>query len=337
MEVAAAHRSVPVSEPSQPSAARFVALEAAKRAGFNEEDAYRTGLVATELATNLVKHAKRGELLIRPLITGNDGALEIISIDRGPGMADVSASLADGHSTVGTAGNGLGAVRRLADDFEIYSQGGRGTVILTRLRSRRRTPEARASLEIAAVSVPMNGEAVCGDAWQVSLHPDGAVVIVADGLGHGLLAGEAAQAAVATFNPRTMSSLTDTLRTIHTAVRHTRGAAVALADVQPRLRLVKFAGIGNVAGTILGTGHARHTVSLNGTIGHEVRQFREYSYPWETDALLVLCSDGLTSHWSFTDYPALRQQHPAIVAAVLYRDFSRQRDDVTVVVARERI
>jgi len=76
-------------------------------------------------------------------------------------------------------------------------------------------------------------------------------------------------------------------------------------------------------------------VSVNGTLGHEARAFREYSYPWQHDAVFVMFSDGLGTHWTLDAYRGLLQRHPAIVAAVLYRDFSRQRDDVTVVVGRE--
>ena len=80
---------------------------------------------------------------------------------------------------------------------------------------------------------------------------------------------------------------------MHDGIRHTRGAAGAVAEIRPRQRLVKFAGVGNISASICATGHMRHAVSLNGTLGHEARTFREYPYPWEADALLVMHSDGL--------------------------------------------
>jgi hypothetical protein len=142
-------------------------------------------------------------------------------------------------------------------------------------------------------------------------------------------------AAIGTFDPKEAGDLTERLRAMHNGLRHTRGAAAAIAEIFVRPRLVKFAGIGNISGTIHRPGATRHTVSLNGTLGHEARTFREYSYPWESDAMFVMHSDGLGTHWSLDDYRGLQQHHPAVVAAVLYRDFSRQRDDVTVVVGRE--
>lgn len=335
MEVNSTHRRVAVIESSQPSAARFAAREAALGAGFSEDDGHRAGLIATELATNLVKHARDGELLVREIHDSPQREVEMLAIDRGPGMPDVPRSLLDGHSTAGSAGTGLGAVRRLADDFDIYSEQIRGTVILARVRAGRARRTSSPPLAIGAVAVPKQGEAVSGDGWQVLHRPGSALVIVADGLGHGLHASEASVAAIQSIDPRADGDLAARLRTMHDGLRHTRGAAAAIAEIQFQPRLVKFAGIGNISGSIHRPGATRHAVSLNGTLGHEARAFREYAYPWESGSMFVMHSDGLGTHWSLDDYRGLRQRHPAVVAAVLYRDFSRQRDDVTVVVGRE--
>jgi hypothetical protein len=181
----------------------------------------------------------------------------------------------------------------------------------------------------------MNGEPVCGDGWQILPRTDSVLMIVADGLGHGVQASEASVAAIGTIDPKGNGDLAARLRVMHDGLRHTRGAAAAIAEICARPPCVKFAGIGNISGTIYRPGATRHTVSLNGTLGHEARTFREYSYPWESDAMFVMHSDGLGTHWSLDDYRGLQQRHPAVVAAVLYRDFSRHRDDVTVVVGRE--
>jgi len=334
MEVSRTHQRIAVTESSQPSAARFAAREAAENAGFNDQDTYRAGLIATELATNLVKHATGGELLVREIPAAGGHEVEMLSIDRGPGIDDISRSMSDGHSTTGTSGTGLGAVRRLADEFDIYSQP-KGTIVLARVRAGRARTVTTRELSIGAVSVAMNGEPVCGDGWQILRRAESVLMIIADGLGHGIHASEASVAAIGTVDPRSHGDLPTLLRSMHDGLRHTRGAAAALAEISLRLRLVKFAGIGNISGTIHRPGMIRHTVSLNGTLGHEARTFREYSYPWESDAMFVMHSDGLGTHWSLDDYRGLQQRHPAVIAAVLYRDFSRQRDDVTVVVGRE--
>lgn len=330
-----AHEIVPVTESSQQSAARASAREMAERVGFDEADSHRVGLVATEMATNLVKHAHGGEILLRVVSTERPPEIELLAIDRGPGIADVARSLTDGHSTAGSPGNGLGAIQRLSDDFDIFSNVGRGTVVFARFRMNRVAPQARKAFEIEAISVAKPGEEVCGDSWRVQHRPDEAFIIVADGLGHGLGAADAANAAVAAFSSRAFSESAAVLEAIHDGIRHTRGAAVAVAQMKRGPGVLKFAGVGNISASTHCNGAIRHAVSHNGTLGHQARHFREYAYPWEPGALLVIHSDGLTSHWSLDSYPGLRVRRPAVIAAVLYRDFSRQRDDVTVVAARE--
>jgi anti-sigma regulatory factor (Ser/Thr protein kinase) len=333
MEVATHHRTMPVTEPSQPSAARFLAREVADRASFGEDDAYRAGLIATEMSTNLVKHARGGEFLARITSSGPDGEIELIALDRGPGMRDSIASLRDGHSTAGTPGNGLGAIRRLADSFDLFSTPGRGTIVVARVRGHRAAAATR-TMSVAAVSVAKPGETVCGDAWDVRYASSGASVVIADGLGHGLQAAEAAEAAVTAFRGKPHNTNIAAMEAIHLGIRHTRGAAGAIAEIHRDDHVVRCVGVGNIATAVWRNGAVRQAVSHNGTLGHEARVIREYTYPWAEDAVVVMHSDGLVSHWSLDEYRGLRQRHPSIIAALLYRDFNRGRDDVTVVVGK---
>ena len=328
-------RLIAVTESSQTLAARMAARDLAERIGFDETDAHRAGLVATEMATNLVKHApSAGEILIRR--AGPNGTeLEILAIDRGPGIADLSTSFSDGHSTAGSPGTGLGAIRRLSDEFDVFSKRPGGTVLFSKLRarnSRRVTPQG---FEIGLVAVAKAGEDVSGDGWHVAAGPAAMMMLLADGLGHGIGAADAANAAVKAFLRFTNATPSAALEAVHDSVAHTRGAAAAIVSLSRSPAVVKFAGVGNISASITVNGTVRHAVSHNGTLGHEARIFREYSYPWEKDAIFVMHSDGLSTHWSLDAYPGLRMRHPSVIAAVLYRDFSRQRDDVTVVVVRE--
>jgi len=125
------------------------------------------------------------------------------------------------------------------------------------------------------------------------------------------------------------------VETCHLALRSTRGAALAVTEVDVETGVVRFAGVGNIAGSIWNGTQSHHTVSHNGTAGHGTVRIREFSYPWPKGALLVLASDGLATRWTLEPYPGLTVRHPSLLAAILYRDHSRQRDDVTVVVARE--
>ena len=329
------HTAIAVSESSQTSAVRLEVRALAEKAGFSDVDAHRVGLVATELASNLVKHAANGGTILMRVSGENPAEIEMISLDHGPGIRNVMHAMADGHSTAGSPGTGLGAVRRMAEDFDICSVTGRGTVILARLRARRAARPTTKVFEVGAVSVAMPGETVCGDSWHVRQHSSGASVLIADGLGHGVFASEASEAAVAAFDRQPIADTARALESIHDALRSTRGAAGAIASLQPGQRVVRFSGIGNIYAAVCQNGTIRQAVSVHGTLGHQARQFREYSYPWSADSIFVMHSDGLSGRWSLDDCPGLRQRHPAIIAAVLYRDFSRSTDDATVVVAKE--
>jgi anti-sigma regulatory factor (Ser/Thr protein kinase) len=328
------HQRVAVTERSQVAEARAVARRVAGEAGLPDEAADRLGLVVTELGTNLVKHtAEGGELLMRPM--GAPAAVECLAIDAGAGITDIPRCLTDGHSTAGSPGTGLGAVRRLAATFDIHSSPGRGTVIRALVADARTRPPRPACLLAGGVSVAKAGEPVCGDAWAISGSSDRVAVILADGLGHGLAAHEAAEVAVSQFARRADASCAATLERLHHEMRHTRGAAVGTAVLDRTADHVAFAGAGNVSAHVVRPGGRQQIASTYGTLGHEVHQFREQHCRWDRGSLLVLHSDGLQSRWALEAYPGLSGRHPSVIAAVLYRDFSRRTDDVTVVVVKE--
>jgi anti-sigma regulatory factor (Ser/Thr protein kinase) len=314
--------------------ARRAALALAQRLGLDETRSGQAALVATEMASNLVKHAGGGEVILRGIRDPERVAIELLALDRGPGIANLGQSLRDGVSTGSTPGTGLGAIRRGAALFDVFSQPGRGTALLARVESK--PPHAGALWECHGVAVPHPAESVTGDAW-AALERGGAVrVMVADGLGHGPDAAAAAEAAVGVFLDRPSPTLPAVLEDCHRALRPTRGAAVLVAEVDPERGEVRCAGVGNVAATLWTAEGTRSLVSLNGTLGHGEVRLREFSYPWTAGSLLVLASDGLRTQWSLQPYPGLALRDPALIAGVLYRDYKRGSDDATVVVLRAR-
>ncbi len=330
-----------VVEPSQAGEARRLASDLAKGVGFDPVGQGKVALVVTELANNLIRHAVGGELIVRANRSGSWAGIEVLSIDRGPGMADFRRCLVDGYSTAGTPGNGLGAVARLADAFDAHSVLGEGTVISAQVwispKEATDRPEARLGLDLGAVCLPMAGEVECGDAWAlIGPVPGRNSLLIADGLGHGPLAAKASNAAVNLFRKNPTFDPVEHLQAIHLEIKATRGAAVAVASIDHDRREVRFAGVGNIAGTIIGDGDQRRgLVSHNGTVGANMRKTQEFVLPWPEGALLVMHSDGLGTHWSLNHLLALRSKAPGVIAGVLYRDFARGRDDVTVVVARD--
>jgi hypothetical protein len=154
-------------------------------------------------------------------------------------------------------------------------------------------------------------------------------------LGHGPLAAEASRAALEIMAKRDSESITSGLTDIHHALRSTRGAAVAIAQINAHSGIVRYCGVGNVVGAIVSRGVCRRMVSHNGTAGLGTPRFTEFTYPWSSDAVLLMHSDGLATRWDLAAYPGLAQRHPALIAGVMFRDFARERDDATVVVVRE--
>jgi anti-sigma regulatory factor (Ser/Thr protein kinase) len=328
----------PVTEVSQVGEARRVVSWLASRLGFSEERGGQAALIVTELGTNLAKHAREGELLVRPLDHPDSpsSGIEIVSLDKGPGMPEAAARR-DGYSTAGTLGHGLGAIERQADQVDIYTQPS-GTAIVARIwRERPRPDFPHARFEIGAVHVAKPGEDVCGDDWAAQQRDDRLALFLADGLGHGLLAHDAALIATRVFAAQHEQPPRMLIGDVHAALRPTRGAAVAMLAVDVERRVGTFTGLGNIAGVVLLPAGGRHSmVSHNGIAGHSAARIQEFSYPVPAQGTIVMASDGLATQWDLSRYPGLAHRAPALIAAVLYRDFSRRRDDVTVVVARER-
>jgi hypothetical protein len=265
--------------------------------------------------------------------------VEALIVDKGPGIADMERALRDGYSTAGTPGTGLGAVARVADTFDIYSKEGAGTALLVRVwgRADRAEPVSHPATSVATgtVCLPRSGETECGDAWALGRSGDRVVLIVADGLGHGPDAAAASREAILIFQKSLALPPAEILAEIHGALRSTRGAAVAVAALDPKVREIRYAGVGNIAGSIVSATDTRSMVSQNGTVGHEVRKIQEFQYDWPPGALVIMQSDGLQTHWRLDRYPGLAARDPALIAGILYRDFSRGRDDVTVLAVRQ--
>jgi len=315
--------------------ARRVAVLLASELGFDERQAGRVALVVTEAGTNLVKHARSGEIHLSVVSQSQVAGIEVIALDRGPGMADLQACLRDGYSTRGTAGTGLGAIARIADQFDAYSQPGKGTAIVARVFSSK-TSSLLQSVEfsVGAVQVPVRGEIECGDNWGCRVEQERAILLLADGLGHGPDAAEASRAAVAILHSATDLHPVPLLEQVHRALRHTRGAAVAIAALDPNQQELRFAGVGNISTLLIGPVVLQHLVSHNGTAGHNVRKFQEFVYPFRGPELLLMHSDGITTSWRMESFPDLIQHHPSLIAATLFREAARGHDDACVVVVR---
>ncbi|MGW3209817.1 SpoIIE family protein phosphatase [Streptomyces sp. NPDC001135] len=338
---------VPVGDSTRVRDARTAAREACVHAGLGPRRTPAAELVATELATNLLRHAGGGRMvvnLVGPPDGGPGGSVQLFSLDHGPGIADVPAALRDGYTTAGVSlGAGLGSCLRSADAFHLYSVPGRGTVATARIDPEHAGPGTTAvraqagQAPAGGICVSLAGAEQCGDAWSWARSGALLTLLLADGLGHGPKAAHASATAVAELHRAAHLPPVEILRRLHTALRPTRGAAVAVAQLDTERAELCFAGVGN-AGARLRTGEGwASLVSHPGIVGaYFPAHIPVRRTPWRPDGLLLVHSDGLPSRWTPPEDPRLLAQDPAVLAATVLRDASSParpvRDDTSVAV-----
>ncbi|GGH74426.1 anti-sigma regulatory factor (Ser/Thr protein kinase) [Filimonas zeae] len=293
-------------------------------------------IVVAELASNLLKYGKEGQLLVKSVSEHNYSGIELISIDKGPGMSDVSRMLEDGVSTGNTLGQGLGAIKRLSDVFQVYTVKGWGTVVLSRIFNKPPAPHKRMLAEVRSIVVPKPGETFCGDAMCCKYTPHSVSILLGDGLGHGPEAAKVATAAVNAFQECTESSPAEVIRYIHQAVRKTRGLVGTVATFNFTSRSWLVCGVGNISCRIgSSTDQFKNNLSYNGIIGMNIPStINDQEIAWVPGQQILLYSDGLKSRLELYRNPAIYKHDASILAAALYKDYARQTDDMSVVVGK---
>lgn len=336
-----AHLSFPVTDRSYFNIIKREIQKLAEENGFNEAKRGKIDIIVSELTSNLIKHTTHGgEILVK--LTGKEKitGIEIISLDNGPGMSDLQRMMEDGTSTVGSKGEGLGAIKRLSDEFDVYTLYGNGTVILSRVYiqdKNKRTRQPPDSFQTGAVMVPKSGEQHCGDGWYMLPFKEKWAILTLDGLGHGVHAYDAVQEGIQYFTQYLSDDPSTVLKQIHEQIRRTRGAVGALIILHPKENTLTFCGIGNIAGKIFSMEGSKSLLSYNGTLGHNVpNTINNHVLPWNDSSLLVIHSDGLKSKWDLNKYPHLKRHDASVIAAVLYKDHTRKTDDVLVIVGKHK-
>lgn len=324
-----------VNESSGIAAVRRAGNQLASRLGLDETVAGKVALVITEAATNIFKHAGSGDILLRGLAEGDARGIEILAIDKGPGFGNLEQAMRDGMSTAGSYGVGMGAMQRLADEFDLHADDTRGSALRMAVWAPGQAHPV-SEWTVGAVCLPLPSEELCGDAWSCACIDGRLMLMVADGLGHGPEAARASGAAVALVQPDSTFAPGAMLQLAHGALQGSRGAAVAVACLDGPGDELRFAGIGNISVSLHGSANARHLVSHNGIVGSNMRKVQEFTMSLTADTMLIMHSDGIGTRWDLESYPGLSQRHPALIAAVLYRDHVRGRDDASIVVAQRQ-
>lgn len=335
-----------ITDESQIGEVRRAASWLAAQLGFDENEVAKIAIIATEATGNLIKHATKNRAIILTTTDNIHDSLQfqIIALDQGPGMANIELCMQDGFSTAGSPGTGLGAMKRLANSFDIYSLPDIGTAICTQIQSFGRISAFEQPLNTypsvynfvkSTLIFPKPNETLCGDAWTHASLPSGKdLFLVVDGLGHGLGAHEAAMQAVHTFHLNKQKTLPEIFKKIHEALKSTRGVALALAEIDMEKQLLNFIGIGNINSAIISLNRQQTLISLNGIVGYQVHKYQIFTYDFSYDSILIMHSDGIKNNWQISDYPGLQYKSPHLIASVLYRDYCRGNDDSIILTAK---
>lgn len=305
--------------------------------GFTTHRAGEIDIIISELTSNLIKFADEGEILYKATIEDGKPFIEVLCIDNGKGISNINRIMQDGFSSANTLGHGLGSIKRLSDDFQIYSLRDWGTVQYIKVGSEKNEllPTRKKNLDYGVMQVCAPGEQVCGYGYHIKYTQNGFQIFVGDGLGHGPNANDAVAEAIKAFKICRETDPVEILRDIHNSTRKTRGLVATVAAVDYKTATWQICGIGNIS-TRIYNGLENKTYSpYNGIVGHNIpRTLNTTKVPYEKHQTIIMHSDGLRTRWKLTDLQSILKQTPNIIAASLYKDNLRGNDDVTVFVGK---
>jgi anti-sigma regulatory factor (Ser/Thr protein kinase) len=306
------------------------------RGTFTESRAGEIDIIVSEICSNIIKHAGSGDIFYRVQSHGGDTTFEIISIDQGPGIADVARMMRDGVSTASTLGHGLGAIDRLSNVFNIYSIPEWGTIVYSKVTTLKPAPSKNTlQLEVRGLCICKARETICGDGYQVKHTASDTRVFFGDGLGHGPHAHEAAKTAADFFLETEENNPVDIIRQMHERVRRTRGLVGTVAVLDRKQNQWAICGVGNILTRMYQGITYKNYMSYNGTIGLNIpSSLNATIVPAERNQYLVMCSDGIRTRWDLTKFSSILKYDNMILAAAIYKDFNRGTDDSSVLIAK---
>jgi len=184
-------------------------------------------------------------------------------------------------------------------------------------------------MRIAAAQIPAEGEEICGDAYAI-LNGSTTLVAVADGLGHGPKANEAATSFCSFVESSRSLELPDILWEASRAISSTRGVAAVLLRLDPEAGVLSFAGVGNVDVQAVSRKPIR-PVSMPGIVGHRIRKIVQFDYELSPGDLIAIYTDGISSRYQIGDFVHLDEQQ---MADAIMDSHRKKHDDATCLVIR---
>ncbi len=325
--------TIPVFDDASISAVRERVRQLGGELGFTQDATESAATAASELARNQLVHARGGRFAVRPVERRGVRGLELVAADRGPGLAEPTRALDGAVSTSSGLGSGVAGVRRFMDELDFDIRLTEGTCIW----ARKFAGSVPYRSEVGILGRPCEGERESGDDAAFVRRDDGLVIGVVDGLGHGILARDAAAPAMSVL--RSLAAL-DPGAIIHAAdgaLLGARGAVMAVAHVDRILGHVEHAGVGDIRTHIYQPRECRRFSQIAGVLGAMDQRGRKYvveRVPTRDHDVIVMFTDGLVTRVDISDELQLQRLHPIVIAAHLLDRFGRSNDDALVLVTR---
>jgi len=328
---------IEISDPADSTRAQHTIERIAAELGFENETSSKLGLVASELATNLHKHAGGGTLSVSKLEMDSQTGIRIESADSGPGIQDIEAAFTTGTSTAGSLGLGLSIVNQTMDEVEITTP--EGTAAGTRLVADRwLTPDYETKnpcpVSIGAASRAISPDEANGDAFITKTWNDKTLVGVIDGLGHGSRAHKAATTARTYVESHAERPLASIFRGTDRACKGSRGVVMALAKFDWLENTLTFANIGNINVKVSGpewTG----LIVRRGVIGGNNPGPSVVTREWDPGYTIVMHSDGISTRWDWNEIRDGGDEPAGVIANRLLKQYGKSNDDATALVVTE--
>ncbi|MBC8321375.1 MAG: SpoIIE family protein phosphatase [Bacteroidetes bacterium] len=318
-------------------------VDIAKNIGFNHVAQSEISIIVSELANNLVKFPGEGKIVVNAFNYNHKKVLDIVSIDYGPGIENTEVTMRDGFTTSASMGTGLGAVKRLSDEFDLFSVPAnlysKRVKPITVIFARKWLTKEKSSIKnndfkIGCITRPMPGFEENGDGIFFTQSDGEICASVIDGIGHGYEANIASQAAIDYLEKNNSEEIEPLLNDLHLALIQTQGAVIAIARLSKRQNKLIYGGIGNISARVFNSPIPVHPLTMNGSLGGRINHIRAYEHQWVPGSVLLMTSDGISNRWDISDFKDLHTKHPAIIAHIVFDQFSRQNDDATVLVIK---
>lgn len=185
-------------------------------------------------------------------------------------------------------------------------------------------------------SIPLKGQVVSGDKYIIKPFPNGILMAVVDGLGHGYEAAAASDIAIATLDTYAHEPVIPLVRRCHEALKGTRGVVMSIASFNSLDKTMTWLGVGNIEGILLredvkAVPSRKSLLLRGGVLGYQLPPLKESVIPVLPGDTLVFATDGIRSGF---EKDIKLSDKPQQIANSIMAQFNRGTDDALVLVVR---